>query len=151
MPRHRQNVSTPLPSSSGDGMTSFAGNDQFIYVDSTRGGPAARGHCRLVIAPIGHGSMLELKYPENAGKLPRCADSLAWFDEILKGQDNGIARDKPVHYYVMGDPTTSTHRVTSGVPPMSGRRSRPRPRSICKPTDLCRQPGRRRGCPFVQV
>jgi predicted acyl esterase len=70
-----------------------------------RGGPAAKGHCRLVIAPIGHGSMLELKYPANAGQLPRCADNLAWFDSVLKGKDNGIAAEKPVHYYVMGDPT----------------------------------------------
>jgi putative CocE/NonD family hydrolase len=59
----------------------------------------------LIIAPIGHGSMNELKYPESAGQLPRCADNLAWFDAMLKGKDNGVAAEKPVHYYVMGDPT----------------------------------------------
>ena len=69
------------------------------------GGPAAKGSCRLVIAPIGHGSMTELKYPANASQLPRCADNLAWFDAMLKGKDNGIAAEKSVYYYVMGDPT----------------------------------------------
>jgi hypothetical protein len=78
--------------------------NSFTTIQS-RGGPAAKGHCRLVIAPIGHGSMTELKYPANASRLPRCADNLAWFDAMLKGKDNGIAAEKPVHYYVMGDPT----------------------------------------------
>jgi predicted acyl esterase len=78
--------------------------NSFTTIQS-RGGPAAKGKCRLVIAPIGHGTMDELKYPASASKLPRCADNLAWFDAMLKGKDNGIAAEKPVHYYVMGDPT----------------------------------------------
>jgi hypothetical protein len=78
--------------------------NSFTTIQS-RGGPAAKGRCRLVIAPIGHGSMTELKYPASASRLPRCADNLAWFDAMLKGKDNGIAAEKPVHYYVMGDPT----------------------------------------------
>lgn len=77
--------------------------NSFMTIQS-RGGPAAQGRCRLVIAPLGHGSMDELKYPASASKLPRCTDNLAWFDAMLKGQDNGIAAEKPVHYYVMGDP-----------------------------------------------
>lgn len=81
--------------------------NSFTTIQS-RGGPAAQGRCRLVIAPIGHGSMTELKYPSKASQLPRCADNLAWFDAILKGRDNGIAVEKPVHYYVMGDPTDDT-------------------------------------------
>jgi predicted acyl esterase len=70
-----------------------------------RGGAGARGHCRLVLAPFGHGSMTELHYPANAGQLPRCAKDVAWFDYVLKGQANGVGDEKPVHYYVMGDPT----------------------------------------------
>lgn len=81
--------------------------NSFTTIQS-RGGPLAKGRCRLVIAPIGHGSMNELKYPANASKLPLCADNLAWFDAALKGKDNGIATEKPVHYYVMGDPTDAT-------------------------------------------
>src|SRR5262245_60315271 len=78
--------------------------NSFTTIQS-RGGPAAKGRCRLVIAPIGHGSMTELNYPANASQLPRCADNLAWFDAMLKGKDNGIPAEKAVHYYVMGDPT----------------------------------------------
>jgi predicted acyl esterase len=78
--------------------------NSFTTIQS-QGGAAAKGKCRLVIAPIGHGTMNELKYPASAGKLPRCADSLAWFDATLKGKDNGIVAEKPVHYYLMGDPT----------------------------------------------
>lgn len=78
--------------------------NSFLTIQS-RGGPNAKNHCRLVIAPIGHGSMTELKYPASASQLPRCANNLAWFDAILNGKDNGVAAEKPVHYYVMGDPT----------------------------------------------
>lgn len=78
--------------------------NSFTTIQS-RGGPDAKGRCRLVIAPIGHGTMNELKYPANSTRLPRCADNLAWFNALLKGEKNGIADEKPVHYYVMGDPT----------------------------------------------
>jgi predicted acyl esterase len=69
------------------------------------GGEGARGRCRLILAPIGHGAMKELKYPPSASKLPKCGNDMAWFDYMLKGQANGIGEEKPVHYYVMGDPT----------------------------------------------
>jgi putative CocE/NonD family hydrolase len=69
------------------------------------GGEGARGHCRLIIAPIGHGVMTELKYPANAAKLPACGNDVAWFDYVLNGKTNGVGDEKPVHYYVMGDPT----------------------------------------------
>lgn len=78
--------------------------NSFTTIQS-RGGPAAKEKCRLVIAPLGHGTMTELKYPANAAQFPRCADNLAWFDAVLKGIENEIATEKPVHYYVMGDPT----------------------------------------------
>jgi predicted acyl esterase len=70
-----------------------------------RGGEGARGKCRLVIGPTGHGSFSELKYPANAARGPACSDPFAWFDHVLLGKDNAIAKEKPVHYYVMGDPT----------------------------------------------
>jgi uncharacterized protein len=69
------------------------------------GGAGAKGKCRLVIGPVGHGAFTELKYPANAARLPACGDAFAWFDHILLGKDNGIAEEKAVHYYVMGDPT----------------------------------------------
>ena len=56
-----------------------------------------------------------MQYPAN-GKTPPpresskrksliSADALAFFDYHLKGVRNGVGQDKPVHYYVMGDPT----------------------------------------------
>jgi predicted acyl esterase len=78
--------------------------DSFVAIQE-HGGPRARGRCRLVIAPIAHGPFNELKYPANVAKLPRSADALSWFDHALCGKDNAVAREKPVQYYVMGDPT----------------------------------------------
>jgi predicted acyl esterase len=69
------------------------------------GGEGAKGKCRLVIGPIGHGTFTELKYPSNATQGPACADAFAWFDYMLLGKDNAIGKEKAVHYYVMGDPT----------------------------------------------
>ena len=69
------------------------------------GGEGARGKCRLVIGPFGHGTFGELKYPANAARGPACGDAFAWFDRTLLGQDNAITKEKAVHYYVMGDPT----------------------------------------------
>jgi predicted acyl esterase len=72
------------------------------------GGEGARGRCRLVIGPFGHGNMTELKYPPNSGKGPACRNDVEWFDYVLKGKTNGAASEKPVYYYVMGDPTDKT-------------------------------------------
>jgi predicted acyl esterase len=69
------------------------------------GGEGARGKCRLVLGPTGHGRFTDLVYPANAGKLPACADAFAWYDYRLKGENNAAAKEKAVHYYVMGDPT----------------------------------------------
>jgi uncharacterized protein len=69
------------------------------------GGEGAKGKCRLVIGPIGHGSFTELKYPANVSQGPACGDVFTWFDRVLLGKNNAIAREKAVHYYVMGDPT----------------------------------------------
>ena len=69
------------------------------------GGPGAKGKCRLVIGPVGHGIFTELKYPANSRQQPACADAFTWFDHILLGKENAIAKEKAVHYYVMGDPT----------------------------------------------
>jgi predicted acyl esterase len=69
------------------------------------GGEGARGKCRLVIGPIGHGTFNELKYPANAAKMPASGDAFAWYDHVLLGKENAVAKEKAVHYYVMGDPT----------------------------------------------
>jgi uncharacterized protein len=63
---------------------------------------------RLVIGPWRHGTPRldriregELDFGVNAG-LDHDALLLRWFDHYLKGEDNGIERDKPVSIFVMG-------------------------------------------------
>jgi predicted acyl esterase len=71
------------------------------------GGAGACGRCRLIVAPIGHGTITELHYPPNSRQLPKCASDVAWFDYLLRGKPDGVADEKPVHYYVMGDATVT--------------------------------------------
>ncbi len=71
-----------------------------------RGGERARGNCRLIVGPYAHGGFNELTYPENSAipNAPQAGDAFRFFNHWLKGKENGVAHDKPVHYYVMGDP-----------------------------------------------
>ena len=78
--------------------------NSFVTIHN-RGGKGARGNCRLVIGPIAHGKFDELKYPANASHPPEGASPFRFFDHFVKGIDNGAPQDKPVCYYVMGDPT----------------------------------------------
>ena len=68
----------------------------------TRGGPGARGKCRLIMGPWDHHGPPEgLKYPPNAEpKLELWA--MEWFMKHIKGADITGGRMKPVLYYVMG-------------------------------------------------
>jgi predicted acyl esterase len=78
--------------------------NSFTTVNS-EGGPRARGHCRLIVGPWAHGGFKELVYPANSKKRPEAADEMRFYDHHLRGVANGVADDKAVHYYVMGDPT----------------------------------------------
>ncbi len=78
--------------------------DSFVTIHN-HGGPLARGKCRLVMGPFGHGPFLALKYPKNSQQFPKAGDADRFFDHYLKGIANGVEQDRPVHYYVMGDPT----------------------------------------------
>jgi putative CocE/NonD family hydrolase len=69
------------------------------------GGAGAKGKCRLIIGPTGHGTFNQLKYPASASQKPACMDVFEWFDHVLLGKENAVAKEKAVHYYVMGDPT----------------------------------------------
>jgi predicted acyl esterase len=72
-----------------------------------KGGPHSRGQQQLIIGPWLHGGypksnkIGELVFPENAffDVYPHMT---RWFNHYLKGEDNGIEKDKPVKYYVMG-------------------------------------------------
>ena len=72
------------------------------------GSDAARQHQRLVIGPWAHGP-LGGWFPEQSYGLlagTETADitglQLRWFDWLLKGEDTGLAAEKPVRLFVMG-------------------------------------------------
>ena len=71
------------------------------------GGPRSRGNQWLRIGPWLHGrtnkgsKVGDVTYPENA-TWPVEQHMLQWFDHWLKGKENGIEKESPVQYYVMG-------------------------------------------------
>lgn len=76
--------------------------NSFVAIDR-HGGPRARGRCRLIIGPWSHRDIRRLVDPRRAGCWPRAGNPLRFFDYWLKGVGNSVPRDRPVHYYVMGD------------------------------------------------
>src|SRR6185503_453471 len=67
------------------------------------GAPAVRNAERLMLGAFGHGALSgELKYPAGAGDIAM-GDPIRWFDYWMKGVDNGIMKEPPVRYFVMGD------------------------------------------------
>lgn len=77
--------------------------DSFL-ARQTRGGPNARGNCRLIMGPWAHGAFSDLTYPKVSNQRPQAADAMRFFNHFVKGVDNGVDQDAPVHYWVMGDP-----------------------------------------------
>ncbi|MBI5774786.1 MAG: CocE/NonD family hydrolase [Verrucomicrobia bacterium] len=71
------------------------------------GGKNSRGQQQLLVGPWLHGGnpksnkIGEMVYPENA-KFDTQAHMLRWFDHFLKGVNNGVEKEPPVRYYVMG-------------------------------------------------
>jgi uncharacterized protein len=67
---------------------------------------------RLAVRPIDHS-----KADEDGGDLDYAAEAHRWFDYWLKGIDNGILREPPIHYYVMGAPEETAWRASAAWPP----------------------------------
>ncbi|HEY3899085.1 MAG TPA: CocE/NonD family hydrolase [Chthoniobacter sp.] len=71
------------------------------------GGPDSRGQQHLVLGPWLHGGypksnkIGELVFPENA-QYDVYGSMTKWFNHYLKGQNNGVEKQPPVRYYVMG-------------------------------------------------
>jgi predicted acyl esterase len=78
--------------------------DSFVSIQH-QGGERARGNCRLILGPWAHGTFEELKYPPESNQRPEAANPARYFEHFLSQVDNGVAKDEPVHYWVMGDPT----------------------------------------------
>lgn len=77
--------------------------DNFVGLQQ-RGGGLALGNQKLIMGPWGHGQIEEVRYPPNS-VVSAQEEAARWFDYWLKGIDNGIMREPPVRYYVMGDVT----------------------------------------------
>jgi predicted acyl esterase len=76
--------------------------DSFVGVHN-RGGPRAKGKCRLILGPWTHDDLERLADPRKAACWPRAGEAFRFFEYWLKGRCNGVPGDRPVHYYVMGD------------------------------------------------
>lgn len=78
------------------------GIDNFTGLQA-RGGKGARGNQKLLVAAVAHGPLTSrFSYPKNSSDLGG-ADQWRWFAHWLKGEDNGIEKDPPIRYYLMGD------------------------------------------------
>jgi putative CocE/NonD family hydrolase len=67
---------------------------------------------RLLVRPVDH-SEIEAPGPD----VNIAAEAHRWFDYWLKGIDNGIARDPPIHYYVIGEDKKRAWRAANAWPP----------------------------------
>lgn len=69
-----------------------------------QGAGEAKGNQKLVVGAFGHLPLNgKLKYPAEAKK-PSDALARRWFRRWLNDEDNGIDREPPARYYLMGDP-----------------------------------------------
>ena len=85
-----------------------AGTINSFVTINTQGGEGARGKCRLVMEPYGHGRCDDLVFP-NANH-PKAADMWDWFDIWMKNDGRGIEQIPVVQYFAMGDPADpNTH------------------------------------------
>jgi hypothetical protein len=75
--------------------------DNFTWLQN-HGAPGARGNQKLLMGPFGHGPLSGgLEYP-GFDRLQLGGDQeIRWFDHWLKGVQNGIMDEPPVHYFMM--------------------------------------------------
>ncbi len=108
MARHWNQIHIPIYNYGGWYDIFNQGNiDNFVGLQKNASVPGA-GKQKLIMGPWGHGQLEEVKYPANSGvgafggSLP-LELATRWFEYWLKGVDNGIMKEPPVRYYVMGD------------------------------------------------
>jgi len=77
--------------------------DNFVGLQANGAGLAA-GNQKLIMGPYAHGQLGgRLKFPAGRRGLFGLDHQLRWFNRWLKDLDNGIDREPPVRYYLMGD------------------------------------------------
>jgi len=75
--------------------------NSFVTIQN-RGDEGARGKCRLVMEPYGHGRSKDLVFPH--AELPKSAGMWNWFNIWMKHDGKGIDDIPVVQYFVMCDP-----------------------------------------------
>jgi len=74
---------------------------------------------RLLVRAADHGQA------DSPGKdVDYTAEARRWFDHWLKGVDNGINREPPIHYYLIGADGKAAWRTADAWPPENGRAAR---------------------------
>jgi len=82
-----------------------AGTIRSYLTIQKKGGPGARGKCRLVMEAYGHGQSSDIVFPDTARPAStQIVNFLDWFDIWMKNDGKGIEAIPAVRYYVMGDP-----------------------------------------------
>ena len=66
---------------------------------------------RLTVRPLDHSGMDATQFDLDYG-----AEAQRWFDRWLKGIDNGIMEEPPIHYYVMGVPEKKAWQTSNQWP-----------------------------------
>lgn len=66
---------------------------------------------RVLVRPLDHSEV-----EKNQFDLDYAAEAHRWFDYWLKGIDNGIMNEPPIHYYVMGAAKTDSWRTSNQWP-----------------------------------
>ncbi len=108
MAKHWNKIQIPMYNYGGWYDIFSEGNIQNFIGLQKQGAKGAAGNQKLIMGPWAHGILEEVRYPANSG-LGAFGGNLStelairFFDYWLKGQDNGIAKEPPVKYYVMGD------------------------------------------------
>ncbi len=82
-----------------------AGTINSFLTIQKKGDKGARGKCRLVMGPYGHGRSEDLIFPNT--EYPKPVSMLNWFDIWMKKNGKGIDDIPIVQYFVMGDPDDS--------------------------------------------
>jgi uncharacterized protein len=86
----------------------------FEYLQN-RGANGARGNQKLFMGPFGHGPLSgDLAYP-GADRLSSTGDEMRWWDYWLKGIDNGIMDEPPVHILMMGAARKGAYSPTNRI------------------------------------
>ncbi|MHC4543910.1 MAG: CocE/NonD family hydrolase [Planctomycetota bacterium] len=86
-----------------------AGSINSFLTIQKKGDKGARGKCRLVMGPYGHGRSEDLIFPNT--EYPKPVSMLNWFDIWMKKNGKGIDDIPVVQYFVMGDPADSKNNA----------------------------------------